>query len=408
VQAAGLALWLLLFGLSDPAAAALVQLGVDTLEAQNFSGLQGLRVGLVTNPTGVDSKGVSTIQVLRQAPGVHLVALFGPEHGLDGKVKAGEPVAHATDPATGLPVYSLYGATRKPLPQMLRGIDVMVYDVQDIGVRSYTFISTLGLVMQAAAEAGIKVAVLDRPDPLGGLRIEGGGVDATWRSFVGQYDIPYVYGMTPGEMACWINGHWLAKPCKLQVYKMTGWKRNMIWEDTGLRWIPTSPNIPRAKCSEGYVATGLLGEIGITNGANVSSNPFEVVADTMINPGVLAQRFNALGFAGLSATALSFFPSSGNYTRVQFHGMRLLIDSRRSANLFAVNFQILDLLRQLYPARNYMGKASRDSIVMFDKLNGGSQNRLLWQSGRSAQDLMATWKAREQSWRQERQPYLLY
>src|SRR6266542_3058018 len=183
------------------AAPAQVQLGSEVLAADGFQELQSKRVGLITNPSGVSRKGESTIDLLRRAPGVKLVALFGPEHGIYGDVKAGENIRDKTDPRTGLPVHSLYGATRKPTLPMLKGLDTLIYDLQDTGVRSYTFISTMGLAMEACAEADVQFVVLDRPNPLGGERVEGPMVDDRFRSFVGQWNIPYAYGMTCGELA---------------------------------------------------------------------------------------------------------------------------------------------------------------------------------------------------------------
>ena len=182
-----------------------VKTGIEVLREQNFKPLRGKRVGLVTNPSGVDSKLKSTIDILFEAPEVDLVALYGPEHGVRGDVYAGGKISDSVDESTGLPVYSLYGATRKPTEDMLKGIDIMVYDIQDVGVRSYTYISTLGLVMEACAPLGIEVMVLDRPNPLGGNKIEGCCVENGFHSFVSQYKIPYVYGLTVGEVARLIN-----------------------------------------------------------------------------------------------------------------------------------------------------------------------------------------------------------
>ena len=230
-----------------------VQPGVEVLEELDFKGLVGRRVGLVTNPSGVDRKLRSTVDILFNAPGVNLVALYGPEHGVRGDVYAGDKVADAVDEATGLPVYSLYGATRQPTAEMLKGVDVVVYDIQDVGARSYTFISTLGLVMRRCAELGIEVMVLDRPNPLGGNKIEGCYVEAPFNSFVSQYKIPYVYGLTVGELAMLINEEGLNRgqkgdqehiKCKLTVIPMKGWTRDMLFEDTSLPWVLPSPNIP--------------------------------------------------------------------------------------------------------------------------------------------------------------------
>ena len=186
-----------------------VRTGIEVLRSRGFEGLVGKRVGLVTNPSGVDRDLRSTIDILYNAPGVELVALYGPEHGVRGDVYAGGKVSDSRDALTGLPVYSLYGPTRKPTPEMLSGIDVMVYDIQDTGARSYTFISTMGLVMEACGELGIEVMVLDRPNPLGGLKVEGSVVEPGFFSFVSQYRIPYIYGLTPGELALLINAEGL-------------------------------------------------------------------------------------------------------------------------------------------------------------------------------------------------------
>jgi len=247
-----------------------VKTGIEVLRERNFAGLEGKRVGLVTNPSGVDRHLRSTIDILFESPLVNLVALYGPEHGVRGDVYAGGKIEDSKDEATGLPVYSLYGATRKPAPEMLEGIDVMVYDIQDVGARSYTFISTLGLVMEACATKGIEVMVLDRPNPLGGNKIEGCYVEQPFNSFVSQYRIPYVYGLTVGELAMMINEEGLNRgqkgdqepvKCRLSVIPMEGWTRDMVYEDTGLPWVLPSPNIPFKDSPMYYASSGICGEL---------------------------------------------------------------------------------------------------------------------------------------------------
>jgi uncharacterized protein YbbC (DUF1343 family) len=385
-----------------------VLVGIDTLKARNFPGLEGKRVGLITNPSGTDANGTSTLNILRHSRQVKLTALFGPEHGIHGTTKAGDAIHDQTDPKTGLPIYSLFGATRKPTPAMLRDIDTLIYDLQDIGVRSYTFISTLGLVMQAAGELGIEVYILDRPNPLGGLRIEGNGVDPDYNSFVGQYDIPYIYGLTPGELALWINDKWLAKPCKLKIFRMNGWTRHMTWQDTGLKWIPTSPNIPTAQAAAGYAATGLLGDIGISNGANATPHPFQIIAAENLDPAAMTRHFNTLGLPGITARPITFHPATGKYTGIKYTGIKLDIDPQARTSLLAINYRILDILRTITPQKNYFNRASADSIRMFDKINGGPANRQAWQAGKNSETITRTWKAKETNWKEERKPYLLY
>jgi uncharacterized protein YbbC (DUF1343 family) len=244
-----------------------VMLGIDVLAAEGFARLKGLRCGLVTHRAGVNGLGQRTADVLARAPGVKLVKLFGPEHGIDGVAKADVAVGHAKDARTGLPVYSLYGATRRPTPEMLSGLDVIVIDFQDIGVRSYTYISCMRYVIEAcfSLPRPVRVVVLDRPNPLGGEKVEGPFLDRKWRSYVGAYETPYVHGLTIGEIARWA----VATPGVLELDEATrrrgtldvvtlrGWRRSMTWNLTGLNWTPTSPMINSSKAALGYAMSGL-------------------------------------------------------------------------------------------------------------------------------------------------------
>jgi len=378
-----------------------VSLGIDELEKSNFSILHGKRVGLITNPSGADSRGRSAISVLYhgQSAGFKLVKLFGPEHGIDGLTGAGKSVGNGRDRMSGCPVYSLYGDTRRPTPAMLAGVDALVYDVQDLGNRSYTFISTLGYVMDEAAKHNIEVIVLDRPDPLGGVRIEGPRLDPSFKpSFVGLYDIPIVYGLTPGELALWINAKYLARPCRLSIVAMKGWMRPMVWEDTGLHWVPTSPNIPTIGAARGYTATGLLGEIGIESGCG-GPNPFQVVQGRDWDANALARRFNALQVPGVRARTLNSDRESGIY---------LQIDPRNSGNLTAINFQAIDILEHQVYHFSTFGRTTPDQRDMFDKVSGNSSIRHQLALGRPARDIIHSWDSGVARWAQERQPYLLY
>ena len=233
-----------------------VTTGLENLVAQRFAPFQGKRIGLITNPTGVDSLLRTDIDLLFHAKGVKLAALYGPEHGVRGDAEAGASVGNARDTETGLPVYSLYGATRKPTAEMLRGVDILVFDIQDIGSRSYTYISTLGLCMEAAADAHLPLFVLDRPNPLTGERIEGNIPTPDYFSFVGRYPIPYAHGLTVGELARMMNGEgWLnGRHCDLTVIPMLGWQRDMGWNATGLPWVPQQP--ARSPFTDGAVLRG--------------------------------------------------------------------------------------------------------------------------------------------------------
>jgi uncharacterized protein YbbC (DUF1343 family) len=241
-------LFLLIFTLvGSKVAARRVKTEVEILKEQNFSSIKGKRVGLITNPTGVDRNLTSTVDLFYHSKEFTLVALFGPEHGVRGDYSAGESISNTKDAETGLPVYSIFGKTRKPTPEMLRGIDVLVFDIQDIGSRSYTFISSLGLAMEAAAENNIEFVVLDRPNPLGGIKMEGCLTEKEFTSFVSQLPIPYIHGLTVGELAIYLNEEGLLSnkiKCKLTVIPMKGWKRRMTFDQTGLPWVPSSPHIP--------------------------------------------------------------------------------------------------------------------------------------------------------------------
>jgi uncharacterized protein YbbC (DUF1343 family) len=402
-------LCLLLAGiLPADAAAAPVQTGGQTLAAGGFRELQGRRVGLITNPSGVSGGGQTTIDLLRGAPGVKLVALFAPEHGIDGLTRAGDAVTRVTHRTTGLPVYSLYGATRKPTPAMLKGLEVLVYDLQDTGCRSYTFISTLGLAMEACAEAGVDFVVLDRPNPLGGQRIEGPVLDPGFRSFVGQWQIPYVYGLTCGELARMIQGEkWIGRTGNLAVIPMRGWDRSMVWQDTGLRWVATSPNVPRVTSAFGYSATGVFGEIAGGSGITIGTGfgrPFECIAAPWLKADALSQTLNSYSLPGLR-----FAPFRTRFRDQPYEGVELIFTRPGIAPLYAVNFRLLDAIRQA-AGRDLFAEAVRSgkNFNMFDKVNGTDQTRQALSQGRSGADLARSWESDEVQFRVRRRPYLLY
>ena len=324
-----------------------VKTGIEVLRDRGFEGLVGKRVGLVTNPSGVDSQLRSTIDILYNAPGVELVALYGPEHGVRGDLYAGDHVTDFKDPATGLPVYSIYGATRKPTPDMLKGIDVMVYDIQDVGVRSYTFISSLGLVMEACVAEGIEVMVLDRPNPLGGNKIEGCLVEQPFNSFVSQYRIPYVYGLTVGELAVMINEEGMNRgqmgnqdpvKCTLSVVPMEGWTRDMLYEDTGLPWVLPSPNIPYKDTPMYYAASGVCGELyGFMNIGIGYTLPFQLFGATWLDPERLKARLEEYDLPGVSFRTIWFKPFSGSQKGQLVGGLQFFFTDYENARITEIN-----------------------------------------------------------------------
>jgi uncharacterized protein YbbC (DUF1343 family) len=327
------------------------------------------------------------------------VALYTPEHGLDGTEKAGRYVRSRKDPLTGLIAHSLYGPTRKPTAEMLRGIDVLVYDMQDIGCRSYTYISTMGRCMEAAAENHVDFLVLDRPNPLGGLRVEGPSVEPRWVSFVGQFPVPYVHGMTCGELARMINAKgWIAGRCNLTVTPMRGWSREETWRGTGLRWIPTSPNIPRADSPAYYVATGLIGELhGPETGAG-GPHPFEILAARGINADTFTSYMRGQDFEGVT-----FLP----YRSGALGGSSLRIEPNAPANLTAINvYALVEFNRQLHT--NLVTRSSSGKREMFFKVYGSSAIEREISAAGGAALIVARWNSNVSSFRAARQPYLLY
>ena len=384
--------------------------GLEVLIESNFALLQGKRVGLVTNPSGVDRNMVSTIDILANAPGVQLVALYGPEHGVRGSEHAGDKVESlAKDPATGLPVHSLYGATRKPTQEMLKGVDVMVYDIQDTGTRSYTFISTLGLVMQACAEAGIEVMVLDRPNPLGGIQVDGPLVEDGYFSFVGMYRIPYVYGLTVGELATMINEEGMNrgqkgtdKPvkCKLTVVQMQGWKRDMLYDDTGLPWVMPSPHIPQASSALAYPCSGIAGDMGGFVNIGVGYTlPFELFgAEWIDNPEELASRLNGLGLTGVRFRPIYYKPFYGGQANKLLKGVQFYFTDYHHAPTALLQFYVLEVLHEMYPARKAL-TGEITSRTMLGKITGGSKVLELFAKRCKVADILDYWN-------QDRDAYL--
>ena len=393
-----------------------VKTGVEVLRDRGFEGLVGRKVGLVTNPSGVDRNLNSTIDLLYNAPGVELVALYGPEHGVRGDVYAGGKVSDTIDEATGLPVYSLYGSTRKPTPEMLEGIDVMVYDIQDVGARSYTFISTLGLVMEACAEKGIEVMVLDRPNPLGGNKIEGCYVEQPFNSFVSQYRIPYIYGLTVGELAQLINeeglnrgqlGDQAPSKCRLSVVLMEGWTRDMLYEDTGLPWVLPSPNIPFKDSPKYYVSSGICGELyGFLNIGVGYTLPFQVFGATWIDPVAFKAKLDSYRLPGVSFRTIYYQPISGTLKGQLVAGVQFFFTDYEKARLTELQFHVMQALAELYPDKKAFDVAT--GVGLFDKVCGTDYVRQEFVKRYNFADIKEYWRKDEKSFRALAQKYHLY
>jgi uncharacterized protein YbbC (DUF1343 family) len=400
-----------IFSLKIFAVEPIVKPGIDVLRERGFDILKGKRVGLITNPTGVSSDLQSSIDILFDAPGVKLVALYSPEHGIRGDLDAGKEINSYNDARTGLPVYSLYGKTRRPTKEMLQNIDVLVYDIQDIGVRSYTFISTMGLAMEAAAENKIKFVVLDRPNPLTGNRVEGSMVDLKFKSFISAYQIPYVYGMTAGELAQMINGeNWLngSGLCDLTVISMKGWKRSMWWDETGLTWVPTSPHIPHSFTTLFCVLTGLLGELGTANQGVGYTLPFELVGAPWVDGFALARYLNNLNMPGVQFRQISYIPFYKDTTGIRYKGVQIHIVDRNILNIEQVQIAILEALVHLFPENNIFDRAKPDKVNSFDKAVGTDDIRRALQNGTSVEEILRSIDQQRALFMIKREKYLLY
>lgn len=388
-----------------------IKTGIEVLKSQNFRYLEGKRVGLITNPTGVDNELRSTIDILHEAPNVNLVALYGPEHGVRGDVHAGDHVSDQRDPATGLPVYSLYGKTRKATPEMLKDVDVLVYDIQDIGCRSFTYISTLGLAMEAAAENGKELIVLDRPNPLGGLKVEGNLTEDDCISFVSQFKIPYVYGLTCGELALMLNGERIltgGMQCKLTVIKMKGWKRRMDYTATGLQWIPSSPHIPHPHSAFFYPVSGILGELGYMSIGVGYTIPFQMFAAPWAEADKLADALNALHVPGVIFRPIYLKPFYSVGQGQQLQGVQVHITDYARAPLSPLQFLVMQEVARLWPDRAVFDHADKGRFAMFDKVCGSRQIRERFTKTNRWEDIRPYWEKDVESFRRLSKKYYLY
>ena len=395
-----------------------VKTGIDVLESNGFKQLQGKKIGLVTNPSGVNNKLVSTVDILANAPGVELVALYGPEHGVRGDIHAGDKVSDDVDLKTGVPVYSLYGKTRKPTPEMLKDVDAIVYDIQDNGCRSFTFISTLGLLMEAAAENGKEVIVLDRPNPLGGNKVEGNLVEAGNFSFVSQFEIPYLYGLTVGELAMMLNEEGMLKgekgtndtivKCNLTVVPMEGWSRDMVYTDTRLPWVLPSPHMPQAETSYYYPATGILGELGYMSIGVGYTLPFQMVAAQWINAAEFADALNALALPGVTFRPINIKPFYSVGKGENMGGVQIYITDYAKAHLTSIQFYIMQEVARMYPEHEVMANADKGRFRMFDLVSGSNFIREKFTETQQYKDIEAYWNKDVESFKKKSAKYYLY
>ena len=382
-------------------------LGVDVFMRGHTELLKGHRVGLVTNQTGVDARGVPTIDLLHNHPGINLVALFSPEHGIRGKVAAGERVSDDVDRRTGLRINSLYGANgHRPSPEMLAGVDTLVYDIQDVGSRAYTYIWSLAEVMAACGTLGKTVVVFDRPNPLGGNVVDGPIVEKKWLSFIGLYPIPRVYGMTVGELARYLNAEYDLN-CRVVVIPMAGYRRDMSWKDTGLTWLPSSPNIPTPESAVGFAATGTIGTL---NGLHIGIGtrwPFQFVGAGWLDAVKSAAVLNRYNLPGVTFVPISFVAESGSQKGKTVNAVFLQVDDPTRFLPTTTETIILDHLTQTYP-NNFKWPTDAKVRSGFDKATGTSSLRESLERGVEVQTIRNGWKADIDQFKARRQRYLIY
>ncbi|WP_105980632.1 exo-beta-N-acetylmuramidase NamZ family protein [Bacillus paralicheniformis] len=363
--------------------------------------LKGKRVGLITNPTGVNSALTSSIDLLHQAPGIELTALYGPEHGVRGDAQAGDKVDSYIDEKTGLPVYSLYGDTRKPTPEMLKNVDVLLFDIQDVGTRFYTYIYTMAYAMEAAKENSIPFIVLDRPNPQSGLKVEGPVLDPDYSSFVGMYPIPLKHGMTAGELAKLFNDEFNIG-ADLTIIKMKGWKRQMFFEDTGLPFVLPSPNMPTPDTGIVYPGTGLIEGTNMSEGRG-TTKPFELIGAPYMKSTELAEKLNGLKLPGVRFRAASFTPTFSKHQNKLCHGVELYVTNRSAFKPVNTGIAIIKTVHDLYPDDFEFLPSGN-----FNRLIGNGWVKAMIEQGASIDEIVKKYEADQKRFMNIRKKYLLY
>lgn len=378
-----------------------VRPGIEVLVSDSLHLVAGRRVGLITNHTGIDGQGRSGIDLLFEDPRVQLVALFGPEHSIRGDAQDGVIIESSVDPRTGLPVHSLYGATRKPTPDMLEGIDMLLFDMQDIGARYYTYVSTMALAMEAAGEHGIPFVVLDRPNPVRGDLVQGNVLDPDFATFVGMYPVPMRHGMTPGELARLYAGEF-GIDVDLRVVPVAGWSRSMAFDETGLPWVPPSPNMPSLESALAYPGTCLFEGTNLSVGRG-TDRAFQWIGAPWLDAGRVVTALEAYGFDGVRFEATTFVPrapSDGKYDGQEVQAVRVvgessMYDAPRSAVAMLVE------IRRAHPAEwAWLGT--------IDRLAGTDELRLGVDAGLGLDALTAEWRAERAAFEALRAPHLIY
>jgi uncharacterized protein YbbC (DUF1343 family) len=375
--------------------------GIEVLLKEEKNVLSGKKVGLITNPTGIDSKLTSIVDLLHDDPDINLTALFGPEHGVRGDAQAGASVEYYIDEKTGLPVYSLYGKTKKPTPEMLKDVEVLVFDIQDVGTRYYTYIYTMAYAMEAAKENDIPFIVLDRPNPQGGESVDGPVLEPEFSSFVGLYPIPLKHGMTVGELATLFNKEFKIG-ADLKVIKMKGWKRDMDYDDTGLPFVLPSPNMPAVSTTFVYPATGLIEGTNVSEGRG-TTKPFELIGAPYINSDELAGKLNALRLPGVKFRAASFTPTFSKHAGKLSHGVEIYITDREEFKAVPTGLHIIKTIQDLYPDDFEFLAANNFNLLIG---NGWIMSRI--KEGSTVNEILKEYQVKQDAFKKVRKNYLLY
>jgi uncharacterized protein YbbC (DUF1343 family) len=382
------------------------KLGVEVLLDEQKDLIKGKRVGLITNPTGVDQNLNSIVDLLYNDPDVELTALYGPEHGVRGDAQAGSYVEYYIDEATGLPVYSLYGQTRKPTPEMLENIDVLLFDIQDVGTRFYTYIYTMAYAMEAAQKNGIPFIVLDRPNPLGGQKVEGPVLDPHYASFVGNYPIPLRHGMTVGELATLFNEEFEIG-ADLTVVQMNGWKRNMYYHDTPLQFVMPSPNMPTFETALVYPGAALIEGTNVSEGRG-TTKPFELIGAPFVNSTEFAAALNELNLPGVKFRAASFTPTFSKHSGKLSHGVQIHITNKQPYDPIVTGLHIVKTLHDMYPNDFEFRARNSAGISFFDNLIGNGWVMDAIKNGESIKSIEKQWEHDLKEFEQLRKGFLLY
>ncbi|MEC5422925.1 DUF1343 domain-containing protein [Virgibacillus sp. C22-A2] len=383
-----------------------LKLGVEVLLDEQKDLIEGKRVGLITNPTGVDQELNSIVDRLHNDPDVDLTALYGPEHGVRGDAQAGEYVEYYIDETTGLPVYSLYGQTRKPTPEMLEDVDVLLFDIQDVGTRFYTYIYTMAYAMEAAQENDIEIIVLDRPNPLGGHKVEGPVLDPDYASFVGNYPIPLRHGMTVGELAKLFNNEFDIG-ADLTVVEMNGWKRNMYYDDTDLEFVLPSPNMPTLDTALVYPGAALIEGTNLSEGRG-TSKPFELLGAPFVNSTELAAALNEIDLPGVIFRAASFTPSFSKHAGTLSNGVQIHVTNKKSYKPVETGLHIVKTLHDMYPEDFEFRAENSAGVSFFDNLIGNGWIREAIENGEAVEDMEKQWKDGLKDFQKVRKDYLVY